>query len=111
MCLVINSLYTFNLLLSKTVYFQLADKIQCTFCILLAPRNKGYGRGRNRRGQNNGRYPSQEHWRQQRDFSDRRDGFNQPQRRGTVADRRPPSRRTFQASVDSRKVLLSIDLF
>lgn len=68
-----------------------------------APRNKGYGRSRNRREQNNGRYPSQEHWRQQRDSSDRRDGFNQPQRRGTVADRRPPSRRPYQTSVDSKK--------
>lgn len=68
----------------------------------VAPKNKGQWRGRNRRGNNYyGRFPSQEHYRQQRDSSDRKDGYNQPQRRGTVADRRPPSRSPFQ-SKDSR---------
>lgn len=73
--------------------------------ILLAPRNKSSSRGRNRRGQNYGRFANQEHYRQQRDASDRRDGFNQPQRRGAVPDRRPPARSPYQTSIDSKKVL------
>lgn len=73
----------------------------------VAPKNKGQWRGRNRRGNNYyGRFSSQEHYRQQRDSSDRKDGYNQPQRRGTVADRRPPSRSPFQSKVGVRKVLV-----
>lgn len=72
-----------------------------------APRNKGNWRGRNRRGHNNGRYPNQEHYRQQRDSSDKRDGFNQPQRRGAMPDRRPPARSFYQASVDSKRESVS----
>lgn len=71
--------------------------------VLPAPRNKGQWRGRNRRGQNNGRFSSQENYRQQRDSSERRDGYNQPQRRGATHDRRPPSRSPFLANVDSGK--------
>ena len=77
-----------------------------THSIVLAPRNKGNWRGRNRRGHNNGRYPNQERYRQQKDSSDKRDGFNQPQRRGAMPDRRPPARSFYQASVDSKRVCL-----
>ena len=74
------------------------------FYVVIAPKSKGQWRGRSRRGQNYGRFPSQEHYRQQRDSSDRKGAYNQPHRRGTVADRRPPARSPFQTSVDSRKV-------
>lgn len=71
-----------------------------------APKSKGQWKGRNRTGRNNnfGRYPGQEHYRQQRDPSDRKDGrYNQPQRSGTVPDRRPPPRGPFNRNLDSRK--------
>ncbi|XP_067032639.1 E3 ubiquitin-protein ligase RNF10-like [Acropora muricata] len=65
-----------------------------------APKSKGQSRGRNRRGHydNYGRYPSQENYRQQR-----KDGYNQPQRRGAVPDRRPAPRGGFNRSLDFKK--------
>ena len=78
------------------------------FCVLLAPRNKGQWRGKTRRGQNFGRLANQEHYRQQRDFSDRKDVHNQPQRRGAMPNRRPPSRGFLPTSSGSRKVIFFI---
>ena len=75
------------------------------FCVLLAPRNKGQWRGKTRRGQNFGRLANQEHYRQQRDFSDRKDVYNQPQRRGAMPNRRPPSRGFLPTPSGSRKVI------
>lgn len=72
-----------------------------------APRNKGQWRGKTRRGQNFGRFANQEHYRQQRDFSDRKDVYNQPQRRGAMPNRRPPSRGFLPTSSGSRKGCVS----
>lgn len=72
-----------------------------------ALRSKGNWRGRNRRGHNSGRYPSQDRYRQQRDSYEKRDGFNQPQRRGAMPDRRPPARSFCQSSVDSKRESVS----
>lgn len=72
-----------------------------------AQRNKGNWRGRNRRGYNSGRYPNQDRYRQQRDSYDKRDGFNQPQRRGAMPDRRPPTRSFYQSGVDSKRESVS----
>lgn len=80
------------------------------FCVLLAPRNKGQWRGKTRRGQNFGRFANQEHYRQQRDFSDRKDVYNQPQRRGAMPNRRPPSRGFLPTSSGSRKVIFFIQI-
>ena len=80
------------------------------FCVLLAPRNKGQWRGKTRRGQNFGRLANQEHNRQQRDFSDRKDVYNQPQRRGAMPNRRPPSRGFLPTSSGSRKVIFFIQI-
>lgn len=75
-----------------------------------AQKSKGNWRGRNRKGYNSGRYPNQDRYRQQRDSCEKKDGFNQPQRRGAMPDRRPPARSFYQSSVVSKRESISDEL-
>ena len=97
-----NVRHVWNCALCMVIFYQTC---MWNFCVFLAPRNKGQWRGKTRRGQNFGRFANQEHYRQQRDFSDRKDVYNQPQRRGAMANRRPPSRGFLPTSSGSRKVI------
>ena len=96
-----------NCALCMVIFYQTCNR---NFCVLLAPRNKGQWRGKTRRGQNFGRFANQEHYRQQRDFSDRKDVYNQPPRRGAMPNRRTPSRGFLPTSSGSRKVILFIQI-